>query len=471
MANLRRKQILDISGGVQARTVNSMALNNQLKHGLNVEFTSKLGAGTGRMGSLVQSTVVAAQRVQTLLQWIKNDGTTKYFATANDGAGSPKNDVYINAAVFGGAWTKSLQDLTSLVDIFGVNFINKLIVANGVEAVKGFNGSTWDAITNAPVAGKFPEVFQSRLFLLTESGYLHYSDVINAAGDDFTTTEWLYRGINPNDGQKCKMLKRHRGRLVVIKEESMYRYDGSNEAEAVITIGTHSSKSVVVLGDIFGHHPTGIWKMGAGEPVIISRAVQKYIDGMLAANWANAAGGRDLENVYMWIGDVTINDPLEHDYGVTYNDVVLVYNVYAQNWTVYSGWNARTWHYDETSGLTYFGTAAGKVVQINTGYADVDGATINPISFQVIFTPEDYGYPEKYKEFGLIKVIGQYESDVMIGETYNEMVSKQGLNNSRSGGSKTCTELWVGVTEEYIDRPPRIEGIILDNVNLLDDAN
>jgi hypothetical protein len=85
--------------------------------------------------------------------------------------------------------------------------------------------------------------------------------------------------------------------------------------------------------------------------------------------------------------------------------------------------------------------------------------------------PEDFGFPEKYKECGLIKVIGQYESDVLIAESYDKMVSVEELNQKRSGGSPTCKELWVGVNEEYSVRPPRIEGLILDNTNLLDDAN
>lgn len=457
---------------MQTRTVEALSLQSQLKHALNAEFSSKLGAATGRKGSVVQSTVVASQRVLTILQWIKNDGTINYFASVSDGAQStPKVDLFKNSAVFAGTWAKSLEDWTDLTDIFGENFINQLIVANGVDTVKGFNGTSWGAITNAPAAGKFPVVYQQRLFLLTEAGYLWYSDVINSAGTDFTTTAWTNRGINPNDGQKCKMAKRHRNRIVIFKEESIYRYDGSNEPEAVITVGTHSGKSVVILNDLFFHHPTGIYQMGVGEPVKISRAVEKFLNGMSSANWSQVAAGRDLENVYFWIGDVTIEDPMEHDYGVSYTDVVLVYNVYAQTWTAYSGWNARIWFYDETSGLTYFGTAAGKIAKINTGYADVDGATTTPISFQVIFMPDDYGYPEKDKEFGLIKVIGQYESDVLIAENYDKLVSVEELNQKRAGGSPTCKKLWVGVFEEYTVRPPRVEGLILDNVNLLDDAN
>jgi len=471
MARLRRQNRLDHSGGVQTRTVTPLALSRQVKHALNCDFSTKLGAITGRRGSNTLSTVLAGKRVLTVLQWVKNDGTVQYFASLDDGEATPKVDLYKNAGVLSGAWSKSLEDLTTDTDVWGVNFINKLIVCNGSDEVKGWNGSSWSTITNAPTAGKFPQVFGQRLFLLTETGFLHYSDVVNSAGDGFTTTEWTNRGINPNDGQKCKMLKRHRGRLVILKEESIYRYDGSNEPEAVITIGTHSSKSVVILNDLFFHHPTGIYKMGAGYPILISRPIQKFLDGMSNTNWVNVASGRDLENIYFWIGDVTIEDPLEHDYGKTYSNVVLVYNVYAQTWTVFDNWDARVWFFDKTSGLTYFGTSDGKIVQINTGYADIDGSTTTPISFEVIFMPEDLGYPEKDKEFGLIKVIGQYDSDVLIAGNYDELVSREALNQGKSGGKTTCSQLWVGINEEYQSRPPRIEGLILDNINLLDNAN
>lgn len=471
MPYLPRKRNLDLSGGVQARTVEPLALPNQVKNALNAEFSSKLGAITGRRGSLVQSTVVAAQAILSIFQWIKNDGTTKYLAAVSDGAGSPKVDVFVNSAVFAGSWSKSLEDLTDAKDVYAENFINQLIASNGVEAVKGWNGTTWTAITNAPATGKFPAVYQQKYFLLTETGYLHYSDIINSTGDGFTTTVWNNRGINPNDGQKSKMLKRHRGRLVIFKEESIYRYDGSNEPEAVITVGTHSSKSVVLLNDLYFHHPTGIYQMGVGEPVMISRSVQKYLDGMSNTNWTKVAAGKDLENVYYWIGDVTIADPLEHDYGTTYSNVVLVFNVYSQAWTVYTGWDARAWHYDETSGLTYFGTSTGKIVQINKDYADVDGATINPITFEVVFMPEDYDYPEKDKEFGLIKVVGRYTSDILIAENFDKLEARSELQSKRSTINPTCQQLWVAVREQYTDRPPRIEGLILDNVNLLDSAD
>jgi hypothetical protein len=110
-------------------------------------------------------------------------------------------------------------------------------------------------------------------------------------------------------------------------------------------------------------------------------------------------------------------------------------------------------------------------VQINYGYADVDGETSLPINFELIFMPEDYGFPDKYKEFPNVTVLGRYNSDVLVAGDFDSMEGKEELNQHVSGGSVTCKKFWVGVNESYKDKPPRIEGYILDNANLLDDAN
>lgn len=474
MASLKRQQVEDLSGGVQNKTSDALMTPNQLKHTINGEFKTKIGTITGRKGSERQSIVVASDPILNMFKWIKNDGTVKYFAVSDDSQATPKVDIYVSSnSTFAGTWSKSLEDWATDLPVYAENFANKLYVFNGVTAVQAFDGSSWAAVTNAPAAGLYPVVYNQRLYVLTASGYLHYSDVINSTGDDFTTTTWTNRGINPNDGQVCRMAIRHRGRIVIFKDESIYRYDGTNEPEAVITIGTRSGKSVVINSDIFFHHPTGIYKMGAGEPVVISRAVQKYLEGMSVANWSNVASGKDKEHVYFWIGDVTISDPLEFDYGQTYTDTVLVYNIYAQNWTVFTGWNARVWYYDEANGDTYYGTALGKIFKINTNYVDKDDTTLTPIDFQVVFRPEDYGFPEKDKEFGQIFVLGDYDSDILAGTSFAEMQNSSQLSYGKGivNSNITGKELWFGVTEEYSNTPPRINGYILDRVNLLDDAN
>lgn len=471
MSKLPRIYKQDMSGGVQAKTTHNLAIRNQSAHILNGEVDSKVGAITGRKGSLVQSTVVAGQEILGL--YIYRYGTTrKFLALCSDGAGTPKNDLYVNASAnFTGVWSKTLQDLENGVDGFGENFMDKFFFVNGYTA-QVWDGSTWVVVTNAPADSNYLVVFNQRLYAFTKKGFMWYSDVVNSTGLAFTTDSWTSRGINPNEGDFIKMAVRHRGNIIIFKGESVYRFDGSSsEPEPNISIGTTSSKSIVILGNVFFFNSLGINMIGAGDPVLISIGVQKYIEGMNSDNWPKVSGGRDKENVYFWIGDVTINDPHEFDYGKTYSNVVLKFNTNTQVWTVYTGWDARCWCYDKDNGNTYFGTSAGKIVKINTDYADVDGAKSTPINFEVIFTPEDNKYPERTKQTDKIVVTGKYNSDIQIASSFDNLKSGNLLNNGKGMVNEMTTydELWISIKEQYDSVPPRIDGLIIDNINLLDD--
>jgi hypothetical protein len=368
---LPRKNFQDFSGAVQAHTTENLRSSNQVLHALNADFDVRLGGIVGRKGSLVISTV-DAYRLLNLFVY-KYGLIKKYVAVLDNGTNTV---IYLSATDnFAGTWS-SAKSLTTGKEVFLQNFIGKAFYFNGQDTPQSTSDfSSFSNVTNAPAAGKFPVVYNQRLYVLTEDGYLWYSDVVGSDGLSFTSDSWTSRGINPNDGQKCKFAIRHRGKIVIFKEESMYRYDGTNEPEAVITVGTHSWRSVIIgtNGNLYHHHPTGIYETISGLPTLISRPVQKYLDGMSSANWEYATATKDNKNVYFWIGDVTINDPLAHDYNKTYSDCVLVFNVFTRRWSVWSGLNIRTAYYDKITGLTYFGAVAGKVVKMNVNYVDKDG--------------------------------------------------------------------------------------------------
>jgi hypothetical protein len=470
--NVPRITRRDLSGGIQRKSVEAMKKPNQVLHAQNCEFDSKIGAITGRKGSLKQSAVVAGKTVLSMFIY-RYLTTRKFLASSSDGEATPKVDTYVNAAAsFAGAWSKTLQDWTEATRTFFENSHGKVVIFNGVDTPNQFDGSSWSAITNAPATGKYPAVYNQRLYVLGEDGFLHYSDVYDSTGLAFTSTTWTNRGINPFDGQKGRGLINHRGRLVIFKEDSIYRYsNNSNEPESIIDVGTHSDLSIVKFNSLYFHHPTGIYKMGVGEPVLISQAVDKYLDGMSVSNWDNVASGRDNRNVYFWIGDVTINDPFEFDYNTTYTDVVLVLNVFTGAWSVFTGWNARSWCFDKDNGNCYYATAAGKIFKINTNYADVDGTTVTPIHFGVVFHPEDLGYPELDKELGKVVVGGQYQSGILMGDSPANLFQEGQLDGGfgEANASFTGKEMWAGIYESYTDNPPRIKDFIMDKINLYDE--
>lgn len=479
MPGFKRKVTGDFSGGNQSHTTKNLAGSNQLLHSLNADFDRKLGGAIGRKGSnVVSGGAIAAYRILALFVY-KYSTTKKYLAVYDN----TTNTIIAlsDAANFAGTWATA-KSLGTGREVFFENFIGKVFYFTGQDTPQYSDdldaSPTWTNVTGAPTAGKFPFVLNQALHVLTEAGFLWSSDVVDSTGLAFTSTTWTSRGINPNDGQKCTGAIRHRGRGVLFKEESIYRYDGTNEPEAVITVGTHSWRSIIIGadGNLGFHHRRAIYEMGAGMPSPISRPVQKFLDGMDSANWQYVAALTDEKCNYYWIGNVTINDPLEFDNGRTYTDVVLVWNVFTRRWSVYTGWNMRSAIFDETTGKSYFGTAAGKVTEINVAYKDVDGATENAIDFQVMPYPMDYGYPEKDKTAKLIAATGRLQDQLKAADSYDNLFGEKGLSiNMEDGVAQldkdiTFKQLWLYYAESYKDTPPFLESFIMDQVEFFEDT-
>jgi len=481
MAN-NRQVFNNFSGGVQRKTVFSLSPNHQVRHALNVDFDFEIGTMTGRLGTLKQSAVVANDKILNL--FVSKIGTArKFLAVSDDSQATPKVDVYKNGnSDFAGTWTKSLEDFTTDVPVYFRNFVGKLYAFNGTDAPKSTTDyTTWSAVTNGPADGKFPEIFQQRVYALSVNGVLHKSDVANDTGTDLTTTAWVNTQINPQDGEQCRGLISHRNKLVIFKEDSIYRYNGSDVAANIIKVGTHSEKGYVENRDIYFHHPTGIFKLGGGEPIHISRPVEKYLSGMSSANFPNVAAGRDVENVYFWIGDVTISDDKEFDYNTTYSNVVLKFNVFSENWSVYSNWNARVFYFNTDDNLLHFGTSDGKIFKANIGNADIDGTTITPIQFQALLKPMDFDYPEAEKEIETVTGVGDYDWTISAGRSYEELnkpgttaeVSRMPNDSQNAVGVATIPstvigkQIWTEINAIYTDSRPVVRSVVFNNIKLL----
>lgn len=444
---------------------------------INGVIDAILGAIVGRKGSAVVSTVEASKRVLSLFVY-KYSTTKKYLATLDDGTNN--KIMWSSSNDFAGSWA-SVKNLTPGAEIFLENFIGKVFFFNGVDTPQSssdIDGSpTWNNVTNAPTAGKFPFVLNQALHVLTESGFLWSSDVVDSTGLDFTSTEWTSRGINPNDGQKCTGAIRHRGRGVLFKTESIYNFDGSNEPEATINVGTHSHRSIGIgsNGNLYFHHPgSGINEIITGIPSVISRPVQKFLDNMDSANWDKVVFAKDDRHVYFHIGDVTINDPMYFDYKRTYTDVVLCFGVHTRRWVVFTDLNMRSSYFDELTGVTYFGRADGKIEKMNYNYAKVDGGTTTPISMEVIPNPEDFQYPERDSTFRNVYAVGRLQGELLAGPDYETLDSEKGSNATMKGGVATLNkpvtgkQLFLAYRESYTDTPPILTDIIMENTDVYD---
>ncbi len=455
LANLNA---LDLSGGVQTKTVAALSQDNQVLHCLNGVFDTKVGAIVGRHGTVLKNDL--GQKIDSML--IYRNGVARRYCVITEGNTHQEIRSFGNSG-FTGSGTVVLNNHFQKGDsIHSTTFAKKEMFFNGVNAPRQWNGSAFSAIANAPDTGKFPAVYQQRLYVFSTDGFLHYSDVINATGDGFTTDEWSNRGINPNDGQACKGMVRHRSRLVLFKEESIYRFDGSNEPEPIINIGTHSEKGFVQTDtSLFFHHPSGIYQMGLGDPVVISRAVEKYLEGMNHSNWSKVVAGKDNSNIYFWIGDVTIKNPVEWDYNQSYENVVLVYNFELQRWSVWTGWQISAFLRNIDNGEQFFGTEDGEIFQIDRMVFNDNG---DKIDFQIMWHPFSYGVPYLSKTISDIYLDSKGDLLLSAGKSYEQMDAKSqrraesnpiGLIHIRK--QIDFYKLWVMVSGTYSQSPPMVE--------------
>jgi hypothetical protein len=457
---------LDMSGGIQCKTTPALVDNNQVMHMLNADIFRRPGGIAGRYGSITNKAV--GKNVDNIM--VRRDGSTKnhlviakdtteklYKAANNDFSGTHTEVTGLN--------------FTADESVYSTTFAQDEMIFNGVDNPQRYDGSSLATITNAPAACKYPEVFNQTLYALGTDGFLHYSDVINTTGTDFTSTTWYKRGINPNDGQRTRALIRHRARLVIFKDESIYRYDGSNEPEPIINVGTHSEKGATRTDrQIFFHHPSGIYEMSLGDPQLISYPVQKFLDGMNSANWDNVAAGNDGHNVFFWIGDVTIDDQYQWDHKKTYSNVVLVYNIPLQRWMVWTNIDARAWFYNTDTRTMHFITSDQKICALSeTSFSD-SGTNID---FEIMWAPISYGAPQLPKKVDDIFVIGDGKFNVSAGSRHNNMEhrSKKSAKYHRiqhiaSGSGITFYELYVMINSSYKNNPPFIEQLVINKANV-----
>jgi hypothetical protein len=252
---------------------------------------------------------------------------------------------------------------------------------------------------------------------------------------------------------------RHRGRLVLFKTDSIYRFNGSNEPEPTVNVGLSSEDGYVTTDThILFHHERDIYKMSLGDPVSISRPVEKFLRSVTPTNWSSISAGRDDRYAYFYIGDVTINDIFEWDYGKTYSNVVLAYNFLLERWTVYSGWNARVWCRDGYNGYLYFVTTSGDITYVDPSKYNDNGSAIE---FQVMWHPIHYGSPRYRKKIDMVSLYGTPGISLRAGESPDKMESfgiyREEAKSVEIRHEIRFNSLWVGASESYKDSPPMIE--------------
>ena len=245
-------------------------------------------------------------------------------------------------------------------------------------------------------------------FILIEGDVIHYTGtgattftgctgVLNDHADN--TEVYQYKGntaleitwrptidfadINPDDNDVITWIEPLGSQLVIFKNDSLYHWTfGAVEPDKIIDVGTPEGRSVKKLhGMLLFANKYGIWvHSGVGQPQLVSRKIQPFIDAISDLTAINAEV--DQDNYYLSVGNLTVA-------GETYTNAVLVYNIpnnafYLEIYPFVIKSMAR--FYSKTLGSTviadaiYMGDNDGNVYRKGTGNTDSAGGTATPIS-------------------------------------------------------------------------------------------
>jgi hypothetical protein len=321
----------------------------------------------------------------------------KLFGVFSDGT---NNDIYDMSD-----GTKSLEDDTPALKTRFCTYLGSVVRVNGADDVKSFNGSAW--VTSG---GVFDEANMPKGSVVTEwkdrvytagvsssPNLLYYSGI---ADPDARTVSWTvdngYIEIEQEDGGgDITALEKVPGYILIFKERSMKRWDGSSTyPEDLINIGAPSQEAVCRgRSMVFVANQEGVWATNGGYPKKISRPIQDLWDAIPAANISSIATYCDESYVYVYVGDITLDDN-------SYNNICFKFNIDSQTWDVYSYYNeftCFTWYISSNKKVIVGGDKDGQALQLNTGNTDYH-TTVQPITYSLETQDLDIGSRGKVKE-------------------------------------------------------------------------
>ena len=268
-------------------------------------------------------------------------------------------------------------------------------------------------------------------------------------------------------------------RLLVFKQESLWRYDGTALKQVKGIPGTTSQRSVVNVRDFtFYFHSSGVYLNDGTSSYLISRQVQEYVEGITSGSYSSVVGWKIEQDIYR----LFIRNVVNSDADIDIDRCYLEYDLTTKSWSVGSYSEMITvastvFEQDKTVKNTYLGTEgvissdAGQVFQDNTGNSD--GTSTTPIEwgFETI-----WHFPfgtSIYGDFTRIDIHTKRGRGVnILYKLYNEVPSKDwvplgDIENTITSfdfqPSKPASGRGIKFlsTESSTNKPPVIEKIVV----------
>lgn len=403
MKNNQVITLRDWSGGT-IRTVQSIICpGNSYKMGLNLDSTKEIGSLVSRLGTDIVGTQAVNNATCYGIYYHRDSiaSNHKLFGVFPDGA---NNDIYDMST-----GSKSLEDDTKNLKTRFCTFLNSTVRINGTDAVKSYNGSSWVSSGGAFDEADMPKgtvviEWKDRIYtagVSSSPSILYYSTV---ADPDTRTISWTVSVDDPDSagqieieqedgGGSITALEKVPGYLLIFKERTMKRWDGeSTYPDDLISVGAPTQEAVCRGREmVFIANQEGVWVTNGGYPKKISKPIQDLWDAIPAANLDNIATICDESDVYVYVGDITLNQN-------TYSNICFKYNIDSQSWNIYSYANdftCFTWYISSSEKVIVGGDKDGQAIQINTGNTDYNGI---PITYSLETQDIEFGAQGRYKE-------------------------------------------------------------------------
>ncbi len=205
---------------------------------------------------------------------------------------------------------------------------DNLIICNGADIPKKYDGLTITDITQAPRAALVC-AYKNRVFMADRGSRLYFSDL--GSIDSWPAENFI--DISPDDGDKITAILPGPIALLIVKQHNSYFLQGYSPQTFQVTLasdgGTISPNGIVwTPKGVFRIDRDGVWVTDFRESVLLSKKIQKIWDNLNTRLLERAALFYSDDKVFVAVPDGLSNT----------NNLLLVYDTIYKNWSVWDGW-------------------------------------------------------------------------------------------------------------------------------------
>lgn len=276
-------------------------------------------------------------------------GTTRYKTTVVRSS----YPMGLVALVDGDITTSSTVTVTDTKYIYSASGMNSYEIYRGGVLVTTITVTTvneTNVITSAPVTlQSADEIWIAGTF----TGEKQYRWVSNPTSTGRDVKQYDTFKLSGGEEDEITLLDTIGNIMFIGNKNALMTWNDYSLQNFDLGIGCSSKTgSAKLLGSLYFIHSTGVYATTGTTPTLLSRKVERYINGATKAGIENSAAGIKGQSVFFTLGDVTLNNP-DGSFWKTLSDTCLEYSVQDRNWYVHTNVPAEMF-------LTFINTAGSE---------------------------------------------------------------------------------------------------------------